>query len=153
MVSIEEVRVAVEKAKEMLSDSGIDVEVTADQVWDWLETDLPTPDLEIGDVVLDPLVIVHGIIEIDELLKVGLSITKNLRLEHPENVEDAHLKAAKVELMVARAIGATEHLEERIKDIEQWSIDKTLTDRRRAEYEQLLAEAKRHLERLTFTGG
>jgi len=145
MVSREEVDAAVEKAKEILSDCGIDLDTTADQLIDWFDTELPIPDIALGDVVLNPLLVVHELVEIDEVLKMGLEITKDVIIRNPEKVDDAHLKAAKVELMVARSLGAVEHLRERVKDMEKRCVDQTLAESRRAEYGRLVAEAKDHL--------
>jgi hypothetical protein len=58
------------------------------------------------------------------------------------------LAAARIELLVARNLGAAEHIRERIIDIEKWALDKTLSERRKAEYRTLLAEAKDALSRV-----
>lgn len=148
MVSMREVESAVDKAKQMLSDSGIDVDVTADQLWEWFETDLPFPDISLGEIVLNPLLVVHELVEIDEVLKMGLAITKDVIMRNPEKVDDAHLIAAKIELLVARNLGAAEHIKERIANIENWALDKTISEGRRADYHRLLAEAKDALSRI-----
>lgn len=148
MVSMREVELAVDKAKQMLSDSGIDVDVTADQLWEWFETDLPFPDISLGEIVLNPLLVVHELVEIDEVLKMGLVITKDVIMRNPEKVDDAHLIAAKIELLVARNLGAAEHIKERIINIESWALDKTISEGRRADYHRLLAEAKDALSRI-----
>lgn len=54
MTTMNEVREAVDHAKEILEDCGMDVDATADQLWDWFETDLPVPDIEVGDVSSTP---------------------------------------------------------------------------------------------------
>ena len=149
MVSMDVVRAAVDNARQLLRDCGIDVDVTADQLWDWFETDLPVPDIELGDVVVNPLLVVHELVEIDEVLKMGLTITKDVIIRNPEKVDDAHLKAARVELAVAEAISATEHIRELTKAIEKWCVDKALSEMRRAEYRHLLDEARESLARLT----
>ncbi|MCU0852220.1 MAG: hypothetical protein MUC90_03040 [Thermoplasmata archaeon] len=108
MVSMNEVEAAVDSAKEMLSESGVDLDVTADQLWEYFETDLPVPDISLGEVILNPLLVVHELVEIDEVLKMGL----------------------------------------RIGNIEKWTVDKTLSEGRKADYRRLLAEAKEALSRL-----
>lgn len=148
MVSMKEVESAVDKAKQMLSDSGIDVDVTADQLWEYFETDLPFPDISLGEVVLNPLLVVHELVEIDEILKMGLAITKDVIVRHPERVDDAHLIAAKIELLVAKDLGAAEHIRERMADIEKWTLDKTLSEARKADYRRLLDEARDALSRV-----
>ena len=149
MVTMDEVRAAVDKAKEIMADCGIKVEVTADQLWDWFQTDLPVPDVELGEVVIDPLTVIHELVEIDEILKMGLAITKDVIIKNPEKVDDAHLRAAKVELEVAKAIRAVDHMRERILSIEGWCVDKTLSEDRKAEYRRLLAKTKADIAELT----
>ncbi|MDD1770530.1 MAG: hypothetical protein LUO79_05540 [Methanomassiliicoccales archaeon] len=142
MVAMQEVREAVDHAKEILEECGIDIDVTADQLWSWFETDLPFPDIELGEVIVDPLTVIHELVEIDEVLKMGLSITKDVIIKHPAQVDDAHWTAARVELKVAEMIGAFDHIEERIGSMEKWCVDHSLPEKRRAEYRQLLAEAR-----------
>lgn len=148
MVSKKEVEQAVDRAKQMLSDSGIDVDVTAEQLWEWFETDLPFPDISLGEVVINPLLVVHELVEIDEVLKMGFAITRDVIMRNPEKVDDAHLIAAKVELLVAKNVGAAEHIKERIAHIERWAVDETVSEGRKVDYRRLLAEAKDALSRI-----
>ena len=138
----------MDNAKQMLADCGVDLNVTADQLWEWFDTELPVPDIELGDVIVDPLLVVHELVEIDEVLKMGLAITKDVIVKNPKKIDDAHLKATKIELMIARSLGAVEHIEDRIHSIESWCEDETLTALRRKEYRELLAEAEGCLKAL-----
>ncbi len=135
----------MENAKVLLTNCGIDLDVTSDQLWDWFDTELPFPDIDLGDVIIDPLLVVHELVEIDEVLKMGLEISKDVITKNPHKVDDAHLEAAKVELMVAKTIGAYEHVGDRVQDIEKWCEEKSLSVGRRAEYRSLLADAKTFL--------
>jgi len=147
-VTMDEVKSAVDNAKQLLTDCGVDIDISADQLWDWFDTELPVPDIELGDVVIDPLLVVHELVEIDEVLKMGLKLTKDVIIKNPEKVDDAHIKAAKIELMVAKSIGAVDHVEGRIKDMESWCVEETLSELRKKEYRKLLAQAKDYLRRL-----
>jgi hypothetical protein len=141
--TIEEVREAVDRAKDILEDCGINVDVTADQLWDWFETDLPVADNEeLGEIITNSLLVIHELVEIDEVLKMGLTITKDVIVKNPDRVDTAHLKAAKVELMVAKAIGETDHIGEMCTAIEKWCVDKTVSEANKVEYRKLLSEAK-----------
>jgi hypothetical protein len=145
---MDEVRSAVDNAKQLLTDCGVDIDVSAEQLWDWFDTELPVPDIELGDVVIDPLLVVHELVEIDEVLKMGLKLTKDVIIKNPERVDDAHIKAAEIELMVAKSIGAVDHIESRIKDMERWCVEGTLSELREKEYRQLLVQAKDYLRHL-----
>jgi hypothetical protein len=148
MVTREEVQAAVDKAKELMLDCGLDVDATAEDLIEWFDTELPIPDIALDDVVIDPLLVVHELVEIDEMLKMGLTLAKDIIKKNPEKVDDAHLKAAAVEMKIAHSIGAAEHLRDRINDIEGWCVDKALSESRRADYRRLLTTTKNFLSEL-----
>lgn len=147
MVTKEEVRAAVDKAKELMLDCGLDVDATTEDLIEWFDNELPIPDIALDDVVVNPLLVVHELVEIDEILKMGFTLAKDVIMKNPEKVEEAHLKAVAVEMKIAHSIGAAEHLGDRVKDIECW-LDKTLSESRRADYRRLLATAKDYLSDL-----
>src|SRR5512137_753491 len=142
METREEIQGAVEKAKQLLLECGIDTDVTTDDLIQWFETEIPIPDISLGEVILDPLLVVHELVEIDEILKMGLEITKDVIIKNPKKVDDAHLKAAIVEAKIASSIGAVEHLRERVKEMEKWCVDETLPESRRVEYRHLMMDTK-----------
>ncbi len=148
MVTREEIQAAVDKAKDLMLDCGLDVDATTVDLIDWFATDLPIPDITLGEVVMDPLLVVHELVEIDEMLKMGFTLAKDVIMRNPEKVEDAHLKAAEVEMRIASEIGAAEHIRDRIKDMERWCVDKALSEGRKAEYRRLLATTKEYLSDL-----
>ncbi len=92
---------------------------------------------------------IHELVEIDEMLKLGVEMTKEAIAKHPDKVGAAHLRAARAELMVAKAVGATDHIRERCADLETWCMDKTMPESRREEFRALLEEAKADLQHLT----
>ncbi len=144
--TIEEVREAVDRAKETLEDYGVPVDVTADQLWEWFETELPGVDNEeLGEIIGNSLLVIHELVEIDEALKMGLAITKDVIVKNPDKIDTAHLRAAKVELAIAKAIGETEHIRDRCESMEQWCVDKAVSEANRVEYRKLLSEAKSFL--------
>jgi len=148
MVIREEIQAAVDKAKGLLLDCGLDIDATTDDLIDWYDTDLPTPDITLGEVVINPLLVVHELVEIDEVLKMGFTLAKDVIMKNPEKVDDAHLKAAEVEMRIAHEIGAAEHIRDRIKDMERWCVDKTLSEGRKADYGRLLATTRKYLSDL-----
>lgn len=145
MVTREDIDAAVDKAKDLLLECGLSVDTTTDELIDWFATELPQADIELGEVVLNPLLVVHELVEIDEMLKMGFVLTKDVIIKNPDKVDDAHLIAAKIEMKIARDIGAAEHIRDRIKDIERWCGEKALPESRRAEYRLLLTTTKGYL--------
>jgi len=148
MVTREEIQAAVDKAKELMLDCGLDIDATTDDLIDWFDTDLPTPDITLGEVVINPLLVVHELVEIDEMLKMGLTLAKDIIKKNPEKVDDAHLKAAAVEMKIAHSIGAAEHLRDRMKDMEKWCVNKALSESRKADYRRLLTTTENYLSDL-----
>jgi hypothetical protein len=148
MATREEIHAAVDKAKELMLDCGLDVDATTEDLIEWFDTELPIPDIALDDIVIDPLLVVHELVEIDEMLKMGLTLAKDIIKKNPEKVDDAHLKAAEIEMRIAHSIGAAEHLRDRIKDIESWCVNKALSESRRADYRRLLTTTKDYLSEL-----
>ena len=143
-----EIQAAVDKAKELILDCGLDVDATTEDLIEWFDTELPIPDIALDDIVIDPLLVVHELVEIDEVLKMGLTLAKDIIKKNPEKVEDAHLKAAAIEMKIAHSIGAAEHLRDRIKDMESWCVDKALSESCRADYRRLLTTTENYLSDL-----
>jgi hypothetical protein len=127
---------------------GVDLDVSSYDLWDWFCAYLPLPDLDLGDMIVDLLLAVHELVEINEVLKKGVTTAKDAIINNTEKVEDAHLKVTMIELMVARAIGAKEHIQGLLLDIERWSTKKALSETRRG-YRDLLREAKVYLYQLS----
>jgi len=148
MITKEEVQEAVDKAKELMLDCGLDVDITTDDLIEWLDTELPVPDIALRDIVVDPLLVVHELVEIDEMLKMGLTLAKDVIKKNPEKVDEAHLKAAAIEMKIAHSIGAVDHIRSRIKDIEGWCANMTLSEGRRADYRRLLLTTNGYLAEL-----
>jgi hypothetical protein len=148
MATREEIQAAVDKAKELMLDCGLEVDAATEDLIEWFDTELPIPDIALDDIVIDPLLVVHELVEIDEVLKMGLTLAKDIIKKNPEKVEDAHLKAAAIEMKIAHSIGAAEHLRDRIKDMESWCVDKALSESLRADYRRLLTTTKDYLSEL-----
>ena len=148
MATREEIQAAVDKAKELMLDCGLEVDAATEDLIEWFDTKLPIPDIALDDIVIDPLLVVHELVEIDEVLKMGLTLAKDIIKKNPEKVEDAHLKAAAIEMKIAHSIGAAEHLRDRIKDMESWCVDKALSESLRADYRRLLTTTKDYLSEL-----
>jgi hypothetical protein len=148
MATREEIQAAVVKAKELMLDCGLDVDATTEDLIEWFDTELPIPDIALDDIVIDPLLVVHELVEIDEVLKMGLTLAKDMIKRNPEKVDDAHLKAAAIEMKIAHSIGAAEHLRDRIGDIESWCVNKALSESRRADYRRLLKRTEDYLSEL-----
>lgn len=145
-VSDAELGSLVAVANETLRTHGRPCEVSPDQVRGWLSTDTPYPNPPNEEVMRNPYLLIHEIVEIDEVLKMGLRITKDVIVKNLDAVEEAHLRAATVELRVALDLGAFDHVRGRLDDVRAWSEDPTVSEDNKRQYARLYAETKRALE-------
>jgi len=68
----------------------------------YLTADTPYSDLSSKVILSDDLWLIHELIEINELKKMGIAITgKDLIIKNLEKVYEAHLKALKLEILIA----------------------------------------------------
>ena len=114
----------------------------------WFRAETPYPDITMEDVVRNPFLVVHEIVEIDEVKKNGLGLEKDVIINNLERVDRAHLKAAKIEIDVALAARNRKHISERLKDIRAWSKDPLTGPEMRREYSELANRAARSLAKL-----
>lgn len=145
-VSDAELECLVAAAKETLRTHGHPCEISPDQVRAWLSTDTPYPNPPNEEVMRDPYLLIHEIVEIDEVLKMGLRITKDVIVKNLDAVEEAHLRAATVELGVALDLGAFDHVRGRLDDVRAWSEDPMVSQRHERQYARLYAETRKALE-------
>jgi len=84
----------------------------------YLTADTPYPDLSSKAILSDDLWLIHELIEINELKKMGIAITgKDLIMKNLEKVYEAHLKALKLELLIAQKLGRLDHIERSFKNL------------------------------------
>ncbi len=136
----------VSNCKRLLEDHGIECSATADDLVAWFSADTAYPDISLDEVLDIPLLVVHELVEISEVKRMGLSLTKDVILKNPEAVDRAHCLATLAELRMAVELGNLEHVQRRIRSIEDWVNDPLSTDECRAEYARILDLAKKIIE-------
>jgi hypothetical protein len=140
---------AVVDAKQLLSEHGYECQATAEDLILWFQTDTPyDEDVGLDKVIAIPLIVVHELVEIDNVKRMGIALTKNAIVDNIEKVDDAHLKAAKTELQIAASVGDAKHLRWRLEHIRMWSEDPSVTPSNREKYKALLAKVTRTVEDL-----
>jgi len=81
---------------------GYDCNVSEKELMTYLTADTPYSDLSSKVILSDDLWLIHELIEINELKKMGIAITgKDLIIKNLEKVYEAHLKALKLEILIA----------------------------------------------------
>ena len=145
-ILIEELARAVEEARVLLARHGYACETSAEELKRYTETDTFYPSAISWDEILsDPLIVAHELIEIAELRKMGLKITKDVVVENLEQVYRAHLRAGEVEMEIAQRMGAYEHLRDRLQAVENWVDDPLVPQALKPAYAALFERVRRAL--------
>jgi len=145
-----EVRKAVKNAKQLLQNHGYDCQVTAEDLVQWFEADTPyNQGTGLDEVIRNPLFVAHELVEIDNVKEMGLALTKDVIVKNMKKVDDAHLKAAQIEIQLAISMNKTQHIKDRIKDIQSWIKDSSVVEENKKEYRELKAKALRALAEMS----
>ena len=133
-----EVRRAVEEAKDILRKHGFECQTTAEDLVLWFQADTPFDENFGLDVIIKtPLLVVHELVEIEQVKKMGLALTKDVIVNNLEKVDDAHMRAAEVEFRIAASKNDLGHLLERAANIKMWSEDDTVTQTNKMLYRDM----------------
>ncbi|MDH3365436.1 MAG: hypothetical protein OEM29_05480 [Thermoplasmata archaeon] len=144
-----EINQAVEEARRLLKSHGYECATTTEDLVCWFEADTPFEgDPGLDEILTNPLIVAHELVEIENVKRMGLSLTKDVILENLEKVDDAHLKATEIELELAASTKALRHIRNRLKNIEMWSEDATVTPENKEKYRRMYSKTLRALERL-----
>lgn len=123
-----EVKRAVEEAKNILREHGHECRTTAEDLVLWFQADTPfDEDFGLDKIIKIPLLVVHELVEIEQVKKMGLALTKDVIVNNLERVDDAHMKAAEVELKIAASKNDLRHLLARAENVKMWSEDDSVT--------------------------
>lgn len=118
----------VENANSLARRAGYEPEVISrDELLNYISGESYEPDLLNSEEILsDELLLLHEIVEISELKRMGFTIdSKTIMRAYPHTYE-AHLTAMEVELRVASLIGRREHILKRIIDLKNYLKDEYL---------------------------
>ena len=98
MATNPEIDQAVQEAKQLLDYHGYACAATAADLRQWYEADTPFDDnFGLDEVLRHPLLVTHELVEIDNVKRMGLSLTKDVIVTNLEKIDDAHLIATKAE--------------------------------------------------------
>ena len=150
MATSSEINQAVQEAKQLLKDHGYDCTTTADDLRRWFEADTPfDEDFGLNEVLKQPLIVVHELVEIENVKQMGLSLTKDVIIKNLEKVDDAHMIATEVELKIAIAMRDVNHIRDRLENIRMWSEDDTVTPVNKEKYRRMHSETLNALQSLS----
>lgn len=150
MATDSEVHQAVQDAKRLLEHNGYDCSTTADDLRRWFDADTPfDEDFGLDEILKCPLLVVHELVEIDNVKRMGLSLTKDVIVENLEKVDDAHLIATEAELKIAIVLREVGHIRDRLGNIRMWSEDDTVTPENKEKYRKMHSETLKALQSLS----
>ncbi|MFQ6089265.1 MAG: hypothetical protein ACE5K0_10240 [Candidatus Methanofastidiosia archaeon] len=141
-MKISEIQDRLEKAKETLREYGYICDVSVKDLIGYLSADTYDETLSIDDILKKHLLVIHELVEIDEIKEMGLRITKDVIIKNYERIYKAHLKAVEVELEIAKDIGEFKHIEEKIGWIISWLEDPRLPPELRYKCERIYRKAE-----------
>lgn len=145
-----EINQAVHEAKQLLEDNGYDCTTTADDLKRWFEADTPFDEnFGLDEVLKNPLIVVHELVEIENVKQMGLSLTKDVIIKNLEKIDDAHMIAAEVELKIAITMRAVDHIRNRLENIRMWIEDDTVTPENKEKYRKMHSETLKALQSLS----
>jgi hypothetical protein len=149
MVRDAEIRIAVENARSLLGDHGYECRTTVEDFLLWFQADTPYDQGgEFDCVIQNPLLVAHELVEIENVRAMGLKLTKDVIVKNMQKVDDAHLKAARVEIELAFSLGNTQHVRERIVHVGMWIEDPSVSPGNKEQYRELREKALKTLTAL-----
>ena len=150
MANSSEIDQAVREAKQLLEENGYNCTTTADDLRRWFDADTPfDEDFGLDEVLKHPLIVVHELVEIENVKQMGLSLTKDVIVKNLEKIDDAHMIAAEVELKMAIAMRAVDHIRDRLESIRMWIEDDTVTPENKEKYRKMHSETLKALQSLS----
>jgi hypothetical protein len=148
MPTHKEIEEAVSQAKRLLREHGYHCRVDAADLVRWFEADSDhDQDIDLDKVIAMPLIVVHELVEIDNVKRTGLELGKRVILDNPEAVEVAHIRATEAELEIALSTGNLEHVRTRLGHLRAWINDSSVPPGDREKYSELHARISHELDR------
>lgn len=129
-------------AERLLEEHGFLCAVSAEEFKDWFGFTTAYSDIGLDDVLRRPLLAAHEIVEIAEVKRMGIPVTKDVIRRRPDLIYEAHLKAFEVELQLAEGLRDWSHIRGRLLDVQSWLEDPLLPPKARPRCEDLLKRTK-----------
>ena len=150
---LEEVEEAVISAEKLLEKHGykLPVKVSAEDLIKYFEAETPYPDISLAEVLKEPLLVVHELVELSEIKKRGFKIDKDIIVRYHEEIYEIHLKAAEIELEIALKENRLDYVAKRIKAVESWLNDPLLPPWLKEDCKRLYTTFKQKISRFQLS--
>lgn len=147
-INLEEVSSAIREAETLLEKYGytLPVKVEAEDLVDYFEAETPYSDISLAEVLKEPLLVLHELVELSEIKRRGYRIDKDIIARYHEEIYEIHLKATKVELDIALRENRLSYVAERLKAVKSWLEDPLLPPWLKEDCKALYNTFKKKLE-------
>jgi competence protein ComEA len=142
-----DVETAVSKARQALAENGYACSVSPEDLRKYFEADTPYEGPSLEEIIKNDFLVIHELVEIDEIMRKGLKLTKDVILANMDTIYEVHLKAAEVELEMAYRAGDLDHIRSRLQDIRNWLEDPLLPAPLTETCEKLYRKVNGYLQR------
>ncbi|MHA1127228.1 MAG: hypothetical protein ACTSO7_17890 [Candidatus Heimdallarchaeota archaeon] len=142
--SNEELQEKIDSVKRILQENNYAIgDIFASELIAYFEGEAPSGDvISLQDILNSSWLLIHELVEINELKKKGLEISSKLLFTHSEVVFETHLIATEWELKLAAKGDDLDHVKNRIKDVKTWLEDPTLSSQLKKKCNDLLLRLK-----------
>ncbi len=134
-------------ALNLLLSIGYKCDISLDELKIYLSADTFYQDLLREEILENVYLLAHEIVEVCEIKRMGLVIDKDVIIKHHRDVYKAHLKAAELELELAKLRDDWSYISRRLKDVEEWCKDPLLPEELIDECKRLYEKALRYLQK------
>jgi len=149
-IPLERYAAALAEAVRILARYGYEYSVAAEDLRAYAQADTLYPSAISWDEILgNRLIVVHEVVEIAELKRMGLEITRDVIVRNLERVYEAHLKAAEIEMAIAESMGNYMHIRDRLKAVQDWIEDPLVPPGLRGRYEELYTRVRHTIAHLS----
>lgn len=145
------ISVKIKETADILKELGYKCEIiSSKEFYDYMTAYTPTGDtITLEEVLQNKFLIVHEVVEISELKKMGVPINKNTILQFYSKVYEAHLTALDYELTYADSIKNYKWLKQRFKNFQSQLNEKCLPQKFNNLEQKLALKCKSIIEKFS----
>lgn len=113
----------IKYAKKQLAKLEYVCKITTDNLIRYFQTDTFYQDLDLSDILKNRWLVIHELVEIQEIKRMRIRITKKFGLKYNDRIDKAHIIATEMEIEAAGLSGDIEHIRKRFRNIKGWLDD------------------------------
>jgi len=125
---LERIRARINEISEILKENGYEPEkISEEEFYQYLTGETPYKEkYTLEDVLKDNFLMLHEVVEISELKRMGIPVNKRTVIEFHSKAYEAHLTATDVELSYAFKVKNFSWIRTRLEHLRTWEEDELL---------------------------